>query len=201
VAEPEPQGILSTDRLDALTDGVFAFAMTLLVINLEFPDDFDPKSNADLVAALLDLSDALLVYVISFVVLATRWIGQAQNRPRAEVVGGAHAWWVLLHLFFITLVPFSTLVVGRYDFPAAVILYGANMAAAALVAVRISFLEEKETGKRLAHTGRLDLIVLALSAGLAIALSLADVSGAMWAYLLNFAKPLFARVRWLAPLQ
>lgn len=193
MAEPEPGGILSTDRLDALTDGVFAFAMTLLVINLEFPDDFDPKTNADLVAALRNLSDALLVYVISFVVLATRWIGQARIRPRAETVGGGHAWWVLLHLFFITLVPFSTLVVGRYDFPIAVILYGANMGLAALVALRISFIEEGETRQRPAETGRIDLIVLAGTAGLSIVLSLFGIHDAMWAYMLNFAAPMIGR--------
>jgi phosphate acetyltransferase len=41
----EPKEFISKGRLDALTDGVFAFAMTLLL-----PEDFHPKSAAELVA-------------------------------------------------------------------------------------------------------------------------------------------------------
>ena len=43
---------ISKGRLDALTDGVYAFAMTLLVINIELPDDFHPKNSAELLAGL-----------------------------------------------------------------------------------------------------------------------------------------------------
>ena len=53
-------------------------------------------------------------------------------------MSGALAWWWLIHLFFVTLVPFTTLVVGRYDFPPAIWLYGANMGIAALISIRIT---------------------------------------------------------------
>jgi Endosomal/lysosomal potassium channel TMEM175 len=40
-------GFIPTRRLEALTDIVFAFAMTLLVINIELPEGFDPKTNRE----------------------------------------------------------------------------------------------------------------------------------------------------------
>ena len=188
-----PGGIVRKERLDALTDGVFAFAMTLLVINLDLPDAFDPKTDAELIAAIKNLGDALLVYVISFLVLGARWIGQAHLRPEPETASGEHVWWVLIHLFFVTLVPFSTMVVGRYDLTAAVFLYGTNLILTSLTALRISYVVEKETGQRPSRTGRVDLVLVTASALLSMGLAAAGVSGAMWAYVLNFAAPFLRR--------
>lgn len=39
---PGKAGMVPKSRLDALTDGVFVFAMTLFVLNLQLPDDFKP---------------------------------------------------------------------------------------------------------------------------------------------------------------
>jgi uncharacterized membrane protein len=49
----EPKEFISKGRLDALTDGVFAFAMTLLVVKFDLPEDFHPKSAAELISGLL----------------------------------------------------------------------------------------------------------------------------------------------------
>ena len=48
----EPKDFISKGRLDALTDGVFAFAMTLLVVKFDLPEDFHPKSAAELISGL-----------------------------------------------------------------------------------------------------------------------------------------------------
>src|SRR5690606_3217965 len=113
---------------DALTDGVFAFAMTLLVLNLELPEDFAPKGPGDVLAVFHNLVEPLIAYVISFVVLAVCWLGRAETRNEPERASGGYAWLVLLHLFFITVVPFSTMVVGEHGslWPA-VWLYSGNM--------------------------------------------------------------------------
>jgi Endosomal/lysosomal potassium channel TMEM175 len=44
-------------RLEALTDAVFAFAMTLLAINIELPEGFHPKTNQEFLRGLSGLSD------------------------------------------------------------------------------------------------------------------------------------------------
>ena len=51
----ETKEFISKGRLDALTDGVFAFAMTLLVVKVDLPEDFHPTSAAELIPALIGL--------------------------------------------------------------------------------------------------------------------------------------------------
>ena len=47
-------GFIPTNRLDSLTDGVFAFAMTLLVVNIELPEGFHPKDNQEFLETLTE---------------------------------------------------------------------------------------------------------------------------------------------------
>jgi len=123
----EAKEFISKDRLDALTDGVFAFAMTLLVVNLDLPENFHPSSAAELISALLGLGGTLIAYVVTFLVLATFWLGRARTKEEPESARGAYAWSVLFHLFFVTLLPFSMIVAGRYNLAPAIWVYGANM--------------------------------------------------------------------------
>jgi uncharacterized membrane protein len=191
----EGKGVITMARLDALTDGVFAFAMTLLVLNLEFPDDLEITSASQLLDAFSEHASDLVLYVITFFVLGRRWFGQARIRPAPEEASDTYARWVLLHLFFITLMPFSTQIVGRYEFAPAIWLYAANVAFAALVAIRLSYLDETESGKQEAHTGRPELGLLVASALLSVVVSffVADAGAAMYAYFLNFAAPIVHR--------
>ena len=189
------KGVITKARLDALTDGVFAFAMTLLVLNLEFPDDLEITSASQLLDAFGDHASDLLLYVISFFVLGRRWFGQARIKAEPEVASYTYMRWALLHLFFITLIPFSTQIVGRYEFAPAIWLYAANVSLAALVAIRLSYLDESESGKQEAQTGRPELGLLVASALLSVVVSffVADAGAAMYAYFLNFAAPIVHR--------
>jgi uncharacterized membrane protein len=101
-------------RLDALTDGVFAVAMTLLVIDLRLPENFHPADAPELLYRLAELWNQVLVYVISFYVLSLRWTGLVRMSPRSETVGERYTRWALVHLLPVTLVPFTTTVVARY---------------------------------------------------------------------------------------
>src|SRR5262249_7488449 len=101
-------------RLDALTDGVFGFAMTLLVVDVKFPESFRPTSAEELVHALGELHTQFLCYVVSFIVLGVRWMSLAKLSREHETVEDRYVYWALVHLLLITVVPFSTMVVGRY---------------------------------------------------------------------------------------
>lgn len=192
--------MLPRDRLEALTDGIFGFAMTLLVTALVLPDGFSPTTNGDLLDALLNLDGSLVAYAISFVVLAVRWSGIAASKGIPDEVSGSYFWAAMIHLFFITTMPFSTMLIGRYgDMPAAVWTYSANMALAAAMSLVMSFVAERDSGQKPDHTGRIDLIILIGSAILSGLLSPFLGDKAMYAYFLNFAKPLADRVmpdRW-----
>ena len=73
------EGFIPRSRLEALTDGVFAFAMTLLVVNIELPVDFHPKTNQEFLDRLFSLSDTFTAYLITFFVLVSFWFGRAQE--------------------------------------------------------------------------------------------------------------------------
>src|SRR5258705_416704 len=114
-------------RLDALTDGVFAVAMTLLVIDLKLPESFHPTNAEEFLHGLFELKTQFLVYVISFIVLGLRWMSLAKLSRLHETVEDRYVQWSLAHLMLITCVPFSTMMVGRYGaFTPAIWLYCAN---------------------------------------------------------------------------
>jgi uncharacterized membrane protein len=118
------------NRLHALTDGVYAIAMTLLVLELHVPD---ARSSSELVAGLAALAPSLFGFALSFAVLGTYWVGNAVNLGHLARVDRATLFLNLLQLLLITLIPFTTAVIGRYpDEAAAVILYGVHLEALGL---------------------------------------------------------------------
>ena len=186
-------GFIPRGRLEALTDGVFAFAMTLLVVNIELPEGFDPKSNEAFLSALADLSDTFVAYLITFFVLVSFWFGRAKADGEPETASPAYAWVTLLHLLAVTFLPFSMLTVGRYDVPAAAWIYGANMLLLAVTALAIGRFAERDSGRARVENGRVELTILLASAVLSIVTSLFAPAYAMLPYLLNLAAPLAAR--------
>lgn len=181
-------------RVDALTDGIFAFAMTLLVLDLRLPADVPIRDSAALIAQLGALGSQYLTYVISFFVLAAHWRGAIELRRGDGLTRGALGW-AMLYLFFITSVPFSSSVVGRYgDLPPAVWLYGANMIAVGALSLRLRTLDVLPEQRALARAGNIRSAVFIASALVSMAANVVVPGQAMWAYLLNvFGEPL---ARW-----
>jgi uncharacterized membrane protein len=183
-------------RLDALTDGVFAVAMTLLVIDLKLPENFHPATAAEFLHGLADLQTQFLVYVISFIVLGLRWMSLAKLSRRHETVEDRYVHWALVHLLLVTCVPFVTMVVGRYGaFAPAIWLYCATTILAALVALRLSTLSEPHIGKDDALDRRVGLSVIIVISLMVLMFSFVQPKHAMWIYLLNIFAP--AVRRWI----
>ena len=181
-------------RLDALTDGVFAVAMTLLVIDLKLPESFHPSSAEEFLHGLGELRTQFLVYVVSFIVLGLRWMSLAKLSRKHETVDDSYVHWSLLHLLLITLVPFSTMVVGRYGaFAPAIWLYCGNTIAAALVAMRMSALMAPHIGAEDALDRRVGLTVIIVVSLMVLVASFVEPKQAMWIYLLNIFAPAVRR--------
>ncbi len=197
VQKQEAAGFIPRSRLDSLTDGVFAFAMTLLVINIELPQDFHPKTNQEFLHKLAGLSDTFTAYLITFFVLIGFWSGRAQGETgEPDMASPAYARATLLHLLGVTFLPFSMLAVSRYDLAAAVWIYGANMIWLAVTSLLVSRAAERGSSRaRASETeGRVKLGVLIASAVLSMIASLYSPDYAMLLYLLVIASPLVARV-------
>lgn len=200
MADELKSGGVSKQRLDALTDGVYAFAMTLLVISLDLPAG-DQITNADQLLALLkQLQDNLLVYVISFTVLGARWLRNARDHGSDGWCSNGYAWAVIVHLFFVTLTPFSTKLVGLYgDLWPAICFYAAVTVFAALSSRRAAELLAAQETPGKAVGGRFDLSVLVVTALLSCVLAFVAPRYSMYAYLLNAASPLLQRMLGRAP--
>jgi uncharacterized membrane protein len=188
--------MFSKARLDALSDGIFGVAMTLLVLDVRLPDDFHPRDGGELVEGLVNLWPKFLPYLLSFGVLGLRWLTNVQIRTRAEYVNREYVNWWLLYLMLITCVPFSTIVVGRFAHLApAIWLYAGHTLLIALVGMRmVAITPHLEQGDHLRQR-QLSAILLVVSSVLAIVLSFVNSNVALWALTLNFAQPVIARWR------
>jgi uncharacterized membrane protein len=105
-----PHSATSTARIEALTDGVFAIIMTLLVFDLRVPN----VPVEELPAALLAMGPSFLGYTISFVVLGVYWIGHRAQFNYIKRADQNLYWLNILFFAFSALVPFATGLTSRY---------------------------------------------------------------------------------------
>jgi len=186
----------SRSRLDALGDGIFGVAMTLLVLDLRLPEDFHPQTSGELLHGLVELGPKFFPYALSFYVLGIRWQWEAEERTKGEphLYGRGYVQLWLLLLFLVTCTPFTTIVLGRFlNIPAAIWLYVANITSLSFV----SFLLAGDTHELGEHRRReriAGMSALLVSAVVAIAVSFVAPQLAVWALALNFFIPLLTRL-------
>jgi uncharacterized membrane protein len=185
------------DRLGAFSDGVFAIAITLLVLNIDVPD----VAGDELGSALSDLSGDLLTYAIGFAVMGLFWYGHHKLFAHLARSSGRLVLVNMLLLALIALMPFTTAVLGRYDEPLAVALYAANVGIAMIVdgvmqAVVIAdglYTDGEPAAGRETMIGMLaQSLVFFVSIPIAYAVSPAV---AQWSWLLLLAVPVALRRR------
>jgi uncharacterized membrane protein len=114
-------------RLLALSDGVFAFAMTLLVVQLGVPQ-LARGEVGQLGSRLLEEVPSYISYLISFVVISMYWYS---HHRLFRYVRRWDAWLITLNLgalLFVAVMPFPTAIMGRYgDQTLAVVIYAATL--------------------------------------------------------------------------
>ena len=118
----------SVERLAALSDGIFAVAMTLMVLDLRLPAAEAIHSEHDLGRALVALLPRLLTYLMSFLTLGIFWVGQ-QTQLNHLARSDRHLSWIHLgFLFAVTLSPFSTMMLAEFmAYRAALLVYWSNI--------------------------------------------------------------------------
>jgi uncharacterized membrane protein len=104
----------NVDRLAALSDGIFAVAMTLLVLDLHVPSAAQVHSERELLAALGALGPQWVAYGMSFLTLGIFWAGQ-QTQLNYIREGSRDLTWIHLgFLFSITFMPLSTRLLAEF---------------------------------------------------------------------------------------
>jgi uncharacterized membrane protein len=104
-------------RLSALSDGVFAVAATLLVLEIKLPDP--PLPEKELIHELIDNIPALFGWLVSFVVLGRFWTVHHHVTNTLARCSTTTIVWNFIFLATISLLPFGASLVGTYEFEAA----------------------------------------------------------------------------------
>jgi uncharacterized membrane protein len=119
----------SVERLAALSDGIFAVAMTLLVLDLRVPAVDAIHSERDLWHALAAAAPQIVMYMMTFLTLGIFWIGQQTQLNHLSRSDRTLTWLHLAFLFAVTLMPFSTRLLAEFAaYRAALVIYWANIA-------------------------------------------------------------------------
>ena len=118
----------SVERLAALSDRVFAFAMTLLVLDLRVPAMEVVHSEQDLWRGLTALTPRLVMYLMSFLTLGIFWVGQQTQLNHLGSSNIRLSWIHIAFLFFVTITPFSTALLAEFTtYRIALIAYWLNI--------------------------------------------------------------------------
>jgi uncharacterized membrane protein len=120
----------SVERLASLSDGLFAFALTLLVYDIHLPAIAGLHSEQQLQQALVSLLPRLLTYALSFLTLGIFWVGHHTLLRYCARSDRNLTWLNLLFLALVALLPFSARVLGDFiTLRTALLLYWLNVLA------------------------------------------------------------------------
>jgi uncharacterized membrane protein len=115
-------------RVLTFNDGLYAIAMTLLIVSIAVPTISDTDSVSDLADALNDLTPNFISFFISFVVIGRYWIAHHQFVSLLESMDQAFIFLNLIYLAFIAFLPFPTALLGEYfENPLSVAIYATNV--------------------------------------------------------------------------
>ena len=118
----------NVERVAALSDGIFAVAMTLLVLDLHIPTAAQVHSERELCAALAALGPQWIAYGMSFITLGIFWAGQQTQLNHIEEGSRDLTWIHLGFLFTITFMPLSTRLLAEFmTYRSALLIYWFNI--------------------------------------------------------------------------
>jgi uncharacterized membrane protein len=122
-------------RVLALSDGVFAIIITLLVLDVHLPELTEGHSLNE---ALREIRPSFTAFVISFIVAGMYWVGHRDLFGLIRRTDRGLVWLNILYLLPLCLLPFGASLLGRYeDEPVALRIYGLVLVSIAVMRVAI----------------------------------------------------------------
>jgi len=116
---------LSTRRIEALTDGIYAFAMTLLMLSFDVPGTL---KGIDPGRFIISQSDRFLNYFTCFALLAIFWMANNRIFHHIKKTDSKHMWLSVITLMFVVFLPFSTSLISQNpDKPAGEFFFALNI--------------------------------------------------------------------------
>lgn len=192
---------LSKHRIEALADGIFAIVATLIVLELRIPELPRNATSSMILDALKHLVMPLFSFVITFALAGSFWALHQLMMHFVTRVNGVLLWLNIAFLMFVSLLPFSTSLLGRFRLSATVplVVYFSNQCLiGTLLWLQWRYAARKQLLSEEAYTSPrardLPARVGALSIGAAVAVVVACFvpEFAFWGFIL---PTLFSRVR------
>ena len=121
---------MEKSRLEAFSDGVFAIVITLLILDIRFPD----VAYSQFAATMASLLPRILAYVMSFIIIGVYWSTHHNSMHAIRKTDRSFLWLNILLLLCVSFIPFPTSLLGRYPFQAGpIIIYGFTLIACNVV--------------------------------------------------------------------
>lgn len=123
-------------RIDALIDGVFAIAATLLVLDVRVPTIPPDHTAGELWHSLIEVAPSFVAFAFSFLTILVYWLNHHSLSRVILSYPYRLVWLSLLLLFWISMIPFTTKFISEYPTePVAVITYGLVLLLTGITAV------------------------------------------------------------------
>jgi uncharacterized membrane protein len=124
IAPSKPPRTVNLPRLETLGDAIFAFALTLLALDLRLPD-----ISADAIGpAILGLLPKLAIFAFAFLAISQEWDVHQRTMLHVARADGIFVWVYVLSLMFVVLLPASGDILGRFPLnPLALVFFGINL--------------------------------------------------------------------------
>ena len=186
------ENIKVLERTIAFSDGVFAFAITLLIVDIQLPA---VASENNLGFILISLWPNYLAFVISFFVISLYWLAHVRLFRKIKRCNRNLMWLNLFQLLFIVIIPFTTSVMSRNLCQLSVIIYAFFMACAGYMSTILRFyathnhrlVDEKYSSKDIKIE-----IILSLLAPICFTISI-------WIAFFNFFLAQLSWISWIIP--
>jgi len=127
---------MEKSRLEAFSDGVFAIVITLLILDIRFPE----VDYSQFGATLVTLLPRILMYGLSFIIIGLYWVSHHNSMQAVKQTDRGFLWLNILLLLCVSFIPFPTSLVGRYPFQAwPIIIYGMTLIVCNLMGTAMMF--------------------------------------------------------------
>jgi uncharacterized membrane protein len=124
------QFALGKNRIEALSDGIFAIVMTLLILELHVPDLPSNAANVQVAPALWHLWPKFFTYAVTFLSLGVYWIAHHNMYHVIQRADRVLLWLTILFFMFVSMLPFSTSVLNAFrQTQIAPLFFGTNLTA------------------------------------------------------------------------
>jgi uncharacterized membrane protein len=121
----EQHRFVKLSRLEALGDAIFAFALTLLALDLRLPD----IKGDELTQGFLTFLPKLFIFVFAFLIIAQEWDVHQRTMMHISHADGMFVWLYILSLMFIVLMPAAADILGRFpQQPLSLVFFGCDIA-------------------------------------------------------------------------